>query len=258
MSQEAQKNITKPNRSINLIKDNPHLLVSICLFVLGGIALWHKVSPLAGSLFGAGGALLGSWITELNKRRVDSQEKIKRESLAIAALSPELQRSLERLDYILSRATVNFICESSLSETKPTDSHEDFKPYFPILYPNAPQVRDLPSEKTIALIRYYDSLNELSKIVEDWWEREGQLAVSIFNVMMHSAEKSAKMGIICIKEFELEENFPPPYESWDTLTSRIERSLETATLSRNAHIERYGEHGQNQKKAFDINSLRSY
>ena len=53
------------------IKENPHMAVSVSLFCCGGIALWQNVTPLAGSLFGAGGALLGAWITELNKRRTD-------------------------------------------------------------------------------------------------------------------------------------------------------------------------------------------
>ncbi len=118
----------------------------------------------------------------------------------------------------------------------------DFRPYLPSLYPSAPQVRELTSEKAIALIRYYDSLNELSNLVDDWWEREGQLAVNIFNVLMHSAEKSIRLGLVCVGEFNLEERFPPPYESWGTLTSRIERSLDGATKSLQHHLDRAERH----------------
>jgi hypothetical protein len=220
------------------IKENPHMAVSLSLFCCGGMALWQDVTPLAGSLFGAGGALLGAWVTELNKRRTDSQDKAKKEADAVAALAPELQRSIERVHYIMDRSLANFICESSVNGAKTNDLQADFRPYLPLLYPSAPQVRDLTSEKAIALVRYYDSLNELSNIVDDWWEREGQLAVNIFNTLMHSAEKSIRLGLVCVEKFDLEARFPPPYESWGSLTFRIERTLDGATRSRQHHMDR--------------------
>lgn len=39
-----------------------------------------------------------------------------------------------------------------------------------------------------------------------------------------------RLGLICIREFDLEARFPPPYESRGTLTSRIERSLDSAAI----------------------------
>ena len=219
-------------------KKNPHMAVSVGLFCAGGVALWQDVTPLAGSLFGAGGALLGAWITELNKRRTDAEGKAKKETDAVAALAPELQRTIERVQYVLDRAVANFICESSVNGVKTNDLQADFRPYSPTLYPSAPQVRDLPGEKVIALIRYYDSLNEISRHVDDWWEREGQLAVNIFNVLMHVAEKSLRLGLVCVREFDLQTRFPPPYESWGTLTSRIERSLDNAAKTRQHHLDR--------------------
>lgn len=240
----AVVNLDKQSKGFGLkhfgvyIKENPHMAVSVSLFCCGGIALWQNVTPLAGSLFGAGGALLGAWITELNKRRTDLQDKAKKEAGAVAALAPELQRSIERVQYILDRTVANFGCESSVNGAKANDLQADFRPYLPSLYPGAPQVRDLTGEKAIALIRYYDSLNELSNLVDDWWEREGQLAVNIFNVLMHSAEKSNRLGLVCISEFDLNARFPPPYESWGTLSSRIEWALDSATISRQHHLDR--------------------
>ncbi len=231
------------------IKENPHLVVSVVLFCFGGIALWQEVTPLAGSLFGAGGALLGAWITELNKRRTDSENKTKKETDAVAALAPELQRTIERVKYILDRTVANFACESSSNGTKTSDLQADFRPYLPALYPSSPLVRDLTGEKAIALIRYYDSLNELSNLVEDWWEREGQLAVNIFNVLMHAAEKSIRLGLVCVGEFDLEARFPPPYKSWGTLTSQIERSLDSAIKSRQHHLDRAEKRQQDSKKS---------
>lgn len=235
---EKQSNSFTPRRILSYAKENPHFTVSVGLFCGGGAALWLNITPLAGALFGAGGALLGAWITELNKRRTDAEDKAKKEIDAVAALAPELQRTIERLQYVFDRAVANFICESAGNGVKTNDLQADFRPYQPVLYPNAPQVRDLPGSKAIALIRYYDSLNEISKQVDDWWEREGQLAVNVFNGFMHAAEKSLRLALICIREFGLEARFPPPYESWGTLTTRIEQSLDTSAKSRQHHLNR--------------------
>ncbi|WP_145129349.1 hypothetical protein [Pseudomonas sp. URMO17WK12:I11] len=240
------------------IKQNPHMTVSVLLFCCGGIALWLEVTPLAGSLFGAGGALLGSWITELNKRRTDLEAQAKRETDAVAALAPELQRTIERAQYILDRAVANFICESSMNGAKTNDLQTDFWPYLPVLYPGSPLMRDLSGEKAIALIRYYDSLNELTNFVDDWWGREGQLAVNVFNGLMHAVEKSIRLGLVCVGEFDLEARFPPPYESWGTLTSRIEKSLESATKSRQHHLERFESRSQEPLTSKEGTTYRSY
>lgn len=227
-----------PKRVFGYIKQNPHMAVSVGLFCGGGVALALNIMPLAGALFGAGGALLGAWITELNKRRTDAEDKEKRQADAADALAPEVQRTIERVLYVLDRAAVNFGCESSINGVQTNDLQIDFRPYLPTLYPSAPQMRDLPGEKAIALIRYYDSLNEISKHVEDWWEREGQLAVNIFNGILHAAEKSLRLGLVCIREFDLEERFPPQFAAWGTLTSRIERSLANAAQTRQHHLDR--------------------
>ena len=247
-----------PERIFRYAKDNPHLAVSVGLFCGGGVALGLNVAPLAGSLFGAGGALLGAWITELNKRRTDAEDKAKREAEAADALAPELQRTIERVQYIVDRAAVNFGCESSVNGVETKDRQMDFRPYQPTLYPNAPQVRDLPGEKAVALIRFYDSLNEIEKLVDDWWEREGQLAVNIFNGVLHAAEKSLRLGLVCLKEFDLESRFPLPYESWGTFTSRIERSLDSAAQTRQNHIERAEAQLLNREKFKEPTPLRKY
>ncbi|NHN86883.1 hypothetical protein GOB93_20135 [Acetobacter musti] len=255
---DRQLNVFAPKSVVRYIKENPHMAVSISLFFGGGVALWQDITPLAGSLFGAGGALLGAWITELNKRRADAEDKANKEKGAVAALAPELQRTVERVRYILDRSTANFSCESSVNSVKTNDLQADFRPYLPTLYPSVPQVRDLPGEKAIALIRYYDSLNEISQHVDDWWEREGQLAVNIFNGLMHAAEKSLRLGLICVYEFDLEARFPPPYESWGTLTSRIERSLDNASKVRKLHLKRAEARSRTQVKSNEPTPFRKY
>lgn len=75
-----------PKSIVRYIKENPHMAVSVALFCGGGLALQRDVTSLAGSLFGAGGALLGAWITELNKRRSEAEEKEKKKLVPLQHL----------------------------------------------------------------------------------------------------------------------------------------------------------------------------
>ncbi len=154
-------------------------------------------------------------------------------------LSPELNRTINRVLYIHGRATANFICASAENGLKPNDLKEDFIPHWPALYPNAPQVRELAVADASALIAYYDSLHSLADYVNDWWEREGQLPTNIFNSLLHQVNKSLRLALVCIKRFEIEKYFPPPYEAWGTITSRIEVSMKVEADARTHHIARF-------------------
>lgn len=220
---------------VNFVQKNPHMGLSVVLFTIGIIALCTNIPTLAGALFGAGASLLGAWVTEMNNRRANAEDKIKRESDARRYFAPELHRIVERVLYIHDRAIPNFTCALMEDGVKPTDLQEDFIPYMPVLYPNAVQFKDLSGDDAIALIAFYDSLHDLEKFVNEWWEREGQLPANIFNMVLHHATDSLTLAEVCIERFELEKLFPPKYESWGTLTSRIERSKNSALASREHH-----------------------
>lgn len=213
--------------------------LSLLLFIIGVVALSASIPTLAGALFGAGASLLGAWVTEVNNRRSSSEDKAKREAEARRYLAAELNRTIERVLYIHERAIPNFTSASVENDTKPSDLREDFIPYMPILYPTAPQFRDLSGDDAAALIAFYDSLYGLEKFVNDWWEREGQSPVNIFNMIMHHATDSLTLAEACIERFGLEKLFPPKYEAWGTLSSRIERSKKSAAQSRESHIARF-------------------
>lgn len=225
--------------ALDFARKNPHMGLAALLFIGGIVALSTDVSTIAGALFGAGASLLGAWVTELNNRRSIAEDKTRREVDARRYLASELNRIIERVLYIHQRAIPNFVSASVDHKTKPNDLQEDFIPYMPVLYPNAPQFRDLPADDATVLITFYDSLHALDKFVYDWWGREGQLPVNIFNMIMTLATDSLELAEACIKRFELEKLFPPRYESWGTLTTRIELSKESANQARVHHIARF-------------------
>jgi hypothetical protein len=162
-----------------------------------------------------------------------------RHSAARRFLAPELQRTIDRVLYIHGRAAANFVSHSADTAIKPTDLKEDFIPHWPSLYPNAPQVRDLAEEDAAALSAYYDSLHALNDDVNDWWGREGQLPVNLFNVFLHRASRCLRLALICIEKFDLEALIPPRYESWGTISFRINQALKSEEQARAAHIARF-------------------
>jgi hypothetical protein len=162
-----------------------------------------------------------------------------RQSEARRLLAPELQRTIDRVLYIHGRAIANFISHSANTNTKPTDVKQDFIPHWPSLYPNAPQLRELAEDAAAALIAYYDSLHSLNDEVNDWWGREGQLPVNLFNSFLHRASKCLRLALICIDKFELEALIPPPYESWGTISFRINQALTSEEQARIAHLSRF-------------------
>jgi hypothetical protein len=161
-----------------------------------------------------------------------------RHSEARRFLAPELQRTIDRVLYIHGRAIANFVSHSADTKVKPTDLKQDFIPHWPRLYPNAPQVRDLAEEDAAALIAYYDSLHALNDDVNDWWGREGQLPVNLFNTFLHRASKCLRLALTCVEKFGLEALIPPPYESWGTISFRINQGLKSEEQARNAHLAR--------------------
>jgi hypothetical protein len=223
-------------RAFSYVQKNPQLGLAAVLFCAGVVALATHIAALAGALFGAGATLLGTWITEFNNGRVAAEERLQRHGQARQYLAPELRRAIVRALHIHERAIANFISASAEHEIKPDDLKVDFIPSWPVLYPNAPQVHELSGEEAVALIAFYDSLHSLAEIVNDWWEREGQLPVN--NAILHSADES-KLALVCVEKFGLEQLYPPRNEPVRTISSRIERSLSTVVKAREQHIARF-------------------
>jgi hypothetical protein len=236
-----------PRLAWNFVRKNPHMGLAALLFIVGIVALPTKLAIISGALFGAGASLLGAWINELNSRRSKAEEKTRTEADARRYFAAELNRTIERVLYIHERACPNYMAavnEYILVENKvkPNDLQTDFFPEMPVLYPGAPQFRELSGDDATALIAFYDSLHALDSFVTDWWEREGQLRVNIFNQMLHLSAKSLALALVCMQRFDLENLYPPPFEAWGTLTSRIERSLSFAKEMLEKHIARIEAH----------------
>jgi hypothetical protein len=232
--------------AFKFVRKNPHMGLAGLLFALGIVALPTKLQIISGALFGAGASLLGAWINELNAQRSKAEEKARNEADARKYFAAELNRTIARVVYIHERtcpnymaAVAEYISAPGDNGSKPGDLQADFLPEMPVLYPSAPQFRDLSGDDATALIAFYDSLHALDSFVKNWWEREGQLPsgpMNFFNHMLHLSEGSLTHALVCIQRFNLEALCPPPYASWGTLTSRIERSQSFAAEMLEKHI----------------------
>jgi hypothetical protein len=79
--------------------------------------------------------------------------------------APELGRIVAQQIYVLDRIVANFICASVGKHPLPGDQVTSFKPWQPVLYPAAVQFRDLSEADATSLIAYYDSLHEITEII---------------------------------------------------------------------------------------------
>jgi len=176
-------------------------------------------------------------------------ERLRKDAATRQFLAPELFRTIERALSIHSRALVNFSSASAEHDIKPNDQKEDFLPYVPKLYPNAPQVMDLAPDDAVALSTFYDSLQSLNDFVKDWWAREGQLPVNIFNSILHSADRSLEAALVCIERFDLDRQFPPHVAALGDISSRIKKSQSSAARTAEVHIARVEAKAKAEKTA---------
>jgi hypothetical protein len=214
------------------LRDNPQLWLSVSLAVGAGIAIHYEVSQLAGALAGAAATLFGTWITSLNVRRAAAEDATRKQNEAQKFLAPELFRMIRRVLYIHERACVNFVCEVMKHDIKPNDKKEDFLPYWPVLYPDTSHFKDLSAERAYSLVIFYDSLATLDRFVNDWWQREDQQPINIYNSILHSARECLELALSCIETFNLDEIFPSKQPTHPTLEIRVRRSLESEAQAR--------------------------
>lgn len=113
-----------------LAQKNPHMALAAALFAVGAILIRDtSLATIGGALFGAGASLIGAWVTELNKRRTDAEEKAEREIDARGYLAPELRRTIVRTLYIHERASANYVSVTAEQTVSTGDLQRDFVPY---------------------------------------------------------------------------------------------------------------------------------
>jgi hypothetical protein len=85
----------------------------------------------------------------------------------------------------LRRRLANFVTASVGKHPLPGDSWASLKPWQPVLYPTAAKFRNLSATDATLLVKFYDSLQEITDIVNSWVEDSQTTAdVNAWNFLM--------------------------------------------------------------------------
>jgi hypothetical protein len=114
--------------------------------------------------------------------------------------APELARIFARQVAVLGRVVPNFSATST-KQNPPGDTWASLKPWRPQLYPDAPKFHDLPAADATSLVKFYDSLQEISDILNSWAGGQATTDVNAWNVLMHKVRNNLTIGEEAIRRF---------------------------------------------------------
>ena len=153
--------------------------------------------------------------------------------------SPELARIFRRQIAVLDRITANFICAST-KQPLPGDSWASLKPSRPVLYPDAPQFRELPAPDATLLVAFYDSLQGIADTLDSYIDRWPTTDVNAWNGLMHQAQNSLSLGEEAIKVFCADEPSNEASPASGPMLDQYQRALSGAEKALKAHLARHG------------------
>lgn len=164
----------------------------------------------------------------------------RRTDFARAYFAPELARIVAQQISILGRIQVNFITASVGKYPLPGDQLTSFRPWQPILYPSAAQFGDLSEADTTLLIEFYDSLQEITEIINSWIENSVPLDVNVFNLLMQKTKNSLDIGRNAVQIFCPERQYSAIMPSGGTLIDRLQQAVSSVDFALSAHLARHG------------------
>jgi hypothetical protein len=209
----------------------------------------EKNKPSAG-LHGLVGLLENAFLQEADAHRHASVSPIdqvaahaaeeQRAEVARAYFAPELARIVAQQISILGRLVANFITASVGKHPLPGDQLESFRPWQSVLYPTAAQFRDLSAADATSLIEFYDSLQEITEVINSWTESATPLDVNAFNYLMQKVQNSLDIGRNAVQRFCPERQYSAIMPSGGTLIDRLQLAVSSAQLALTAHLARHG------------------
>ena len=168
---------------------------------------------------------------------LDAAPKKQAES-ALAIFSPELARILAHQIHALDRAVVNFGC-SSAGQPLPPESRTVFRPRTPVLYPSAPEFRELEPSDASLLVEFYDGLNGVADLVAQFSTTEEVWDMNTWNVLMQSIQKTVEKGLAAVERFCPTRLYSQTVPVAGTFQVRAAHSLKSMRQTLDAHIARH-------------------
>jgi hypothetical protein len=212
----------------SLFRSKPTLAMAAITVAVGCVAILchfptkESAASLGGALFGAAALFTGASVAETTRAASDREEAARRMEAARAYFTPELARVVAQHVYILGRLVANFISTSMK----------------PLLYPLAPQFKDLSEADATLLIEFYDASHGISETVNSRIEGRTVLDVNAYNVLMQDVMHSLRLAKAAVASFCPGRQYSPIMPASGTLAERIEESISQAELALKAHLDR--------------------
>ena len=173
----------------------------------------------------------------LNEMKASPQAKT--EAPPYDYFGPELARIFRRQIAVLDRTTANVICAST-KQPLPGDSWASLKPAHPILYPDAPQFRELPAPDATLLVEFYDSLQGITDTLDSYIDRWPTTDVNAWNGLMHQIRNSLVLGEKAVQVFCLDAPFNEASPASGSILNQYQRAMSGAEKAFKAHLARHG------------------
>jgi hypothetical protein len=153
--------------------------------------------------------------------------------------APELARIFARQVWVLGRVIPNFIMTST-KQNPPGDTWASLKPWRPQLYPEAPKFHELPAADATSLVKFYDSLQEISDILDSWVDGQTTTDVNAWNVVMQKLRNNLTIGEEAVRRFCPDWQYSADSPASGTLLHQSERARAAAQAALAAHLKRHG------------------
>jgi len=160
--------------------------------------------------------------------------------IARSYFAPELARIVARQVHILRRTVANFVTASVGKHTLSGDSWASLKPSRPVLYPSAAAFRNLSAEDATLLINFYDSLQEITDIVNSLVDNQTVADFNVWNVLMQKVQHNLNVGRRAVQTFCPERQYDATIPAAGTLFQESERAISEAQVALGAHLSRQG------------------
>jgi hypothetical protein len=227
----------------SLFRSKPNLAMAAITVAVGCVAIFchfptkESAASLGGALFGAAALFTGAWVAETTKAASEKAETARRMEAARIYFTPELARVVAQHVYILDRLIANFI-SASVKQVTPGDPLTTFRPRGPLLYPSAPQFRDLSEADATLLVEFYDASHGIAETVNSWIEAKTVIDFNAYNVLMQAVQHSLALAHAAVASFCPARQYSAIMPASGTLSERIEASISHAKSALQAHLDR--------------------
>ncbi len=160
--------------------------------------------------------------------------------IARSYFAPELARIVARQVHILRRAVANFVTASVGKHPLPGDSWASLRPSQPVLYPTAASFRNLSAEDATLLVNFYDSLQEITDIVNSLVDNQTVADFNVWNVLMQKLQHNLNIGQRAVQTFCPERQYDATIPAAGTLLHESARAVSEAQAALAGHLSRQG------------------